>query len=206
MKAIEQGKKYKLVDKKGILKAGYVAVIEDFGEDTYKRLVKAFKADPEFQLSDEIRAYITSATAEQVKYVDNTTKEQIQQRVLMAQQQGLSIQATAKLIDDLYLEQIIPNRSKVIAITEVNSSSNYGSFQGAKRAVKDYDLKINKIWIATQDSRVRPTHAVAGGHDPIPLNERFTVGNSKMLYPGDYAGGGEEVIRCRCALGYVSAE
>lgn len=196
--AIETMSKDKLI----ILQALYKVVIKDFGQKTYRK-ISNLKAEMEFSISDEIARYIREQTAQQVVQVNETTISQISQRIQLAQGQGMSIRQISRLIDDLYLEQIIPNRSEVIARTETVSSSNYGSYRGALQAQEDYDIQVKKIWIATYDGRVRPTHAVAGGHDPIHLHERFTVGNSEMLYPGDYLGGADEVVRCRCALGYV---
>ena len=136
--------------------------------------------------------------------INDTTKEQVKQRIKLGLDEGLSIESIAGTIDDLYLEQIIPNRSVVIARTEVVSASNFGSLRGAKQAQDDFGIELKKIWIRTFDDRVRDTHAVAGGHKPIPLDEKFSVGDSKLMMPGDPNGSAEEIINCRCTQGYQS--
>lgn len=204
--AIRKGDDFKKVletdKKKLVLQQIHNLIVEDFGSETYLRLVKQ-KEEPIFFLTDEVKAYIKKVTATKIKDIDSTTVEQIQQRIMLGEQEGFSIYKIAKLIEELYLEQIIPNRSKLIARTEVNGASNFGSFIGAKKSNDDYDLGIKKIWIPTFDGRVRPTHLEAGKHKPIEMDERFKVGNSELMYPADYEGSAEETINCRCAIGYV---
>ena len=59
-----------------------------------------------------------------------------------------------------------------------------------------------KYWIATNDSRTRDSHAEMLGSKPIPMYEKFTVGDSEMMYPGDPTAPAEEVCNCRCALAF----
>jgi len=106
----------------------------------------------------------------------------------------------------LYLDNIIPNRSMVIARTEVIGASNYGSLSGAEQAQEDFDLEIKKIWIRTFDDRVRETHKKAGDHKPIDLDAKFKVGKAELKYPADPDGLASETIQCRCAIGYVGDE
>lgn len=190
-------------EKQNILKAVYSLVINDFGKQSYGKVSK-LKQDGFDITAELIRQYILTQTAKQVQLMDETTESQIQQRIQLGQQEGLSVVDIAKTIDDLYLEQIIPNRSTVIARTEVISSSNYGSLAGATQASEDFDIDIKKIWIRTFDKRVRDTHAQAGNHKPIPLDEKFTVGNTKLRFPADFEGSVEEVVNCRCAIGFSS--
>lgn len=209
VKAIENKKDYnKVIDnmannKQNILKAMYTLAITDFGEQSYKKIAKNQKADKKFRLSEFIKKWIAKITGERIVLINDTTKDSIKQRIKLGLDEGLSIQKIAKTIDDLYLEQIIPNRSTVIARTEVVSASNFGSLQGAEQAQEDFDIEIKKIWIRTFDERVRDTHALAGDHKPIPLDEKFSVGDSKLDMPGDPDGLAKEVINCRCAIGYA---
>ena len=208
---LKDAKKYKKAikatseDLRKILEALYRLTIKEFGQATYKKLEKQ-KALTEFTLSDAMLQYILETTAKEVVQIDQTTEKQIQERIKLGQGEGLSVPQIAKTIDDLYLEKIIPNRSSVIARTETISSSNHGSLSGALQAEEDFDLEIKKEWIRTFDKRVRDTHIQAGKHKPIPLDEKFKVGNSHMKYPGDFEGGPEEVINCRCTIAYVDED
>lgn len=59
-----------------------------------------------------------------------------------------------------------------------------------------------KLWMATGDNRTRPTHKAADGQT-VPIDSTFVVGTARLEYPGDGRGPGEEVIMCRCTLGYT---
>lgn len=213
VKAIEKVDKYSQVDKVAkkvirgsndklkILQAGYGLIINDFGKKTFKDIAK-LKADKFDVTTEAIREYIATQTAKQVVQIDETTVEQIRQRVLLGESQGLGAKQIAKLIDDLYLEQIIPNRSTVIARTEVVSASNYGSLSGAEQATEEFGVNVKKYWIRTFDNRVRDTHKQAGTTPAISLSDTFVVGTSEMMYPGDFNGDVHEVVNCRCTLGY----
>lgn len=56
-----------------------------------------------------------------------------------------------------------------------------------------------KQWIATADDRTRPSHAELDG-ETIPIDDVFDNG---CAFPGDPEGEAEEVINCRCTLGYA---
>jgi hypothetical protein len=38
------------------------------------------------------------------------------------------------------------------------------------------------------------------------MDEPFTVGGASLMYPGDPAGPAEEVINCRCCVGFIVDE
>jgi hypothetical protein len=57
------------------------------------------------------------------------------------------------------------------------------------------------------DNETRDSHEKMAEHDAIPLNESFDVGlraggTEKLMYPGDPEGSAENVINCRCVIGY----
>lgn len=59
-----------------------------------------------------------------------------------------------------------------------------------------------KLWMATNDNRTRPHHREADGQT-VPIDSTFSVGGFRLEYPGDPNGPGEEVILCRCTMGYT---
>lgn len=59
-----------------------------------------------------------------------------------------------------------------------------------------------KTWMATGDNRTRPTHRAADSQ-VVPIDSTFVVGSARLEYPGDRNGPGEEVIMCRCTIGYT---
>jgi 2'-5' RNA ligase len=58
---------------------------------------------------------------------------------------------------------------------------------------------IEMEWVSMNDENVRHSHKEADGQRQLP-GEKFTVGESKMLMPGDVTAPIEEWINCRCSL------
>ncbi len=58
-----------------------------------------------------------------------------------------------------------------------------------------------KGWMATADTRTRPSHLAAHERymtDPIPVNEPFEIGGEDLMYPGDPTASPENTVNCRC--------
>jgi hypothetical protein len=136
-----------------------------------------------------------------VQQVNGTTIKALQQVVSEGAQSGLSVANIARQIDDLYLEQIIPNRSTVIARTEAIRAANFGSLQAARGT----GLSLTKEWIATFDGFAREEHVFANGQQ-VDVNDPYTVWNEKLMYPGDPSGSPANTIQCRCAQVYIRRE
>jgi hypothetical protein len=185
-----------------MLKGIYKEVIKDFGSRTFNDVQSRageIKAVDKFSvLTEDIENYIDDVTADKVVMITETTKRDIKNIVQNAVQEGQSIPQMKKAIDGLYLEKIIPNRSRTIARTEVVSASNYGSMAGAKQT----SSRLKKIWIPTFDDSTRESHLSMANHPAIGLDENFNVGGYYGQYPGDFSLPAGEVINCRCAIGY----
>jgi Phage Mu protein F like protein len=129
--------------------------------------------------------------------------EQIRRELIEGNDQGESIQQIAARVDQILTttnSETWTRRAQVIAITEVNGASNAGWFAAARRTEADLNLHLDKVWLASHDDRVRPTHRAADGQRQ-PLNQPFIVGGWPLMYPGDKNGPPEEVINCRCTAG-----
>lgn len=96
-----------------------------------------------------------------------------------------------------------PNRATTVARTETIGAVNAGAFAGAKAMAQETgDPNPEKVWLATDDTRTRPTHNEAEGQR-VPLNEPFIVGGFPLNFPGDPSGPPQEVISCRCSFLHV---
>ncbi len=116
-----------------------------------------------------------------------------------------SINATTKAALDAALEDDDPgaaitnvfdvaegSRSTGIAVTAVTMLSAFASTEAANQVAGD---KATKTWITNGD-KPRPSHAARSG-ETVPLSENFSGG---MAWPGDSAGGADEVAGCTCSL------
>ncbi|HEU4752007.1 MAG TPA: phage minor head protein, partial [Armatimonadota bacterium] len=93
-----------------------------------------------------------------------------------------------------------PNRATVVARTEAIGAMNAGRLEAFKAlAEEDPELELEAFWLATSDSRTRPTHRAAEGQR-VPVGQPFTVGGFPLRFPGDPSGPPQEVIQCRCTL------
>ena len=88
-----------------------------------------------------------------------------------------------------------------IVRTETTASANFGIQLSASDIYGDDNLV--KEWIAFDGPRTRDTHRAASSeysNNPIPMNEPYSVGRSKMMFPSDTSLGAKakEVVNCRC--------
>ena len=149
------------------------------------------------EFGPEVLTYLLQQAGESIKEISTTTLAQIQSELSDGVASGESIPTLAKRIEVLYLEQIIPNRSKTIARTEVTAASNYGSIQAAKQS----GLTLKKVWLSTPGARTREDHADADGQE-VGIDDTFEVGGEQLAYPGDPAGSPGNIINCRCTTYY----
>lgn len=133
--------------------------------------------------------------------VTETTRRQIVNAVDRGYRDGLGQRGVADAILDL-VPSLSSIRANVIARTETHGAANYGSQEAAKQT----GLPMRKEWLAAADERTRETHVIAGKQPPVSMDGMFKVGDAELAFPGDPDGGAyypEEVINCRCTLGYI---
>lgn len=198
-----------LSDQEGDLKQLIYNIWQDvgthFSEDTAKQLQEAEKRyNSDYQIkgiisifTSKIISWLLNLAATKVQQITETTREQLRKALADGVEAGESIPEIAKRIDSLYLEEIIPNRSTVIARSEVIPASNWSSQEAAQQS----GLTLEQTWLATEDKRTRPAHAEADGQT-VPLGQKFTVGGEELAYPGDPSGSPENIIQCRCTQTY----
>ncbi len=88
------------------------------------------------------------------------------------------------------------SHSMTVTRTEISAMCNLAALDGAHRSGMRF-----KTWETFGDGKVRPSHKAVGG-TRIPIDEPFTVGNSKLMFPNDTSLGAdaEEIVNCRCTL------
>ncbi len=92
-----------------------------------------------------------------------------------------------------------PNRATTVARTEAIGAMNAGRSDAFSILAGESDVPMEKIWLATDDTRTRHTHREADGQR-VPEGSPFTVGGFDLRFPGDPMGPAQEVINCRCTL------
>jgi uncharacterized protein with gpF-like domain len=144
--------------------------------------------------------YITlEAIRRRITAIAETTRAQIVGAVERGFAAGMAQNAVAAAIRAA-VPQIAVARSKVIARTETHGAAGYG----AQAAAHETGLDLVKVWIAAEDERTRQSHADADGQR-VRMDEAFSIGGEALMFPGDPNASPENVINCRCAVGYEPA-
>lgn len=144
-----------------------------------------------------VDAWLAENVGKRITGITESSRKMVAAEIARGTAAGETLRQIARRIDRFYLEDIIPNRSMVIARTEVGTAVNWTQHFIAS----DADVPMEKEWLALSDDRTRDDHAEADGQR-VELNEPFEVGADLLMYPGDPSGSPEEIINCRCSVLY----
>ena len=185
------------------LKQIYVPVSKHFGQQSYEEIKKRAwlkRKPPNFE-EDYWTAWVDKIFRTQlgtrITWITGTTKDEfvrvVQKIASKGFEEGQSIFDIARLMQ--YELNISKNyRAVRIARTEVISASNMSTQAGAVAT----GIQMDKVWISYIDDKTRESHIAMNG-ETTDMNENFSNG---LSVPGDPSGDAEEVINCRCAVGY----
>lgn len=151
--------------------------------------------------------YAERVGSRRIRHIDGTTRRLVQREIRAGVDAGEGIDRVIRRIDRLYLEQIIPHRSEVIARTETLTAARAGSFEATR--AQGLAGKVLKSWLPVGDDRTRAEHLEAGSTNvDVPFEEPFIVRNpatgapERLLFPGDASlgAGPANIIQCRCDM------
>jgi hypothetical protein len=186
----------------GIFRSHYRSTADTFGKRIFDAAGKSQgrfeRKDAQGSFDQAINSWIAKYTAAKVQSVAETTRRQIIDAISEGEASGAGVDATARLITEQAGGAIARARASIIARTETHAAAMFGS-DAAADATGVQGLK--REWMAVEDSRTRPTHDQADGQ-LVGMTEAFMVGGSALERPGDPSGPPEEVIQCRCVVGY----
>jgi hypothetical protein len=141
---------------------------------------------------------ITSITATTETFIRGAVESAVTEAV----ESGYGIDKTSRLIRKYLtdsLGDIGRSRAKMIAQTEMISASNQAAIYGADST----GLEYRKFWSTSGLPNIRDSHLFAEENHPngIMKDQTFDMGDgTRMLQPGDPAGGAANVINCRCTV------
>ncbi|QNL30136.1 capsid maturation protease and MuF-like fusion protein [Gordonia phage Mariokart] len=104
-------------------------------------------------------------------------------------------------------EVVVPDSPEMADIARLQSdvAASVQNDAVIQAAVDSGDEGLEKVWIATLDSKTRRTHWAADGQR-VPLNGTFAIGRDDLRYPVDPRGSDAETRNCRCRVGIQNAE
>ncbi len=86
-------------------------------------------------------------------------------------------------------------RAVRIARTMTTAAANGGKQEGWIQS----GVVKKKKWRAAGGKRTREDHRKANGQI-VNVDEPFTVGGEKLMYPGDPSGSAKQIVNCRCTM------
>lgn len=116
---------------------------------------------------------------------------------------GIAANKTKRDIARGILDKTGGNISKERALTIARTETTFISSKTAEINIQDSPFEVIKTWIPVADGKTRPDHLAMFSHKSIPKDAMFNVGGVEMKYPGDYAGGAENCVNCRCGIVYT---
>ena len=186
-------------DLKTLIITLYEDITNDVGNDILKQLKAASRSHERKGHTDIINSntqkYLTTMAGTKIVAISDATREKVKSQLSEGVKNKETIPQLATRIDGLYLDQIIPNRSTVIAKTETHSANSFAAWQAGKAS----GMTLDKVWLSMHDSKTRPAHAEAD-EQQVGIDEHFVVDGEELDYPGDMAGSGGNVIQCRCSM------
>lgn len=132
--------------------------------------------------------WIDQFGAEQVKEINNTTKEKLRKTLSEGIAEGEGIPKLRDRVSKVMTEAKI-NRAEKISRTETHNTVGYGTHETYKAARVQ-----QREWKTTIDGRERDSHGAING-ETTGINQPFSNG---LMYPGDASGPPEEIVNCRC--------
>ena len=186
-----------------ILKTLYHGLMRDIGTITFTQLIGTTEGfNPN---GTGILQLINNTARTQVEKINETTEKIVEKISKKAVESGMTVEETSKEIKKSIVG-MSKTRATRIARLETIGGSNMASLASAEQV----SGKVKKYWINTKDTRTRKTHRKAGiqynKNNAIELEETFKVGKTKLRYPADKNGSAEEIMNCRCTIGYVRKE
>lgn len=152
---------------------------------------------PEMSWGEALQAYIEELGGEKVVGISRETLRIVKRSIGLSIAEGDGVDKAARRLraDWTTLNR---SRAKRIARTEIIGASNRGAVEGAAAT----GLNLVKEWITTRDSSARDAHIDADGQQ-VGLHEEFDVNGEFLSQPGDPKGSPDNVINCRCSVGFV---
>ena len=131
---------------------------------------------------DRTLAWLEEVSRRSASSINDTTRAKIAA--------ALESDDPADALDSTFAAQ--GSRALEVAVTTVTMLSGFAAVEAAQQVAPE---RATKTWVVTS-SNPRASHAAMDG-ETVPLSSDFSNG---MAWPGDAAGGADEVAGCNCSL------
>jgi hypothetical protein len=168
----------------------------------WERTVRELGVDLRWDPDDPDLQELLGRTRNLLYQVPDRVYQEIVKSLAVGRNRGESRAQLAQRVDNaLNINGSVnwPERSRVIARTELNRFQEIGALAAARRFQRDTGEQLVKQWETRDDPKVRPGHA-AVDNEVRRLGEPFHVGKSSLQHPVDPLGHPDDVVNCRCRL------
>ncbi|UJE15664.1 capsid maturation protease [Gordonia phage Ligma] len=177
--------------------AAIIAVSDELGveREEARAAVIAIESDPKLRARvDEVKATsrdMVSRTPHAVLGKLNTAIKDVTDRATI----------TARM-----REVVVPDSPEMADLARLQSdvAASVQNDAVIQAATDSGDSDLQKVWIATLDSKTRRTHWAADGQR-VPLDGTFSIGRDQLRYPADTRGSDAETRNCRCRVGILKS-
>ncbi len=179
------------------LRANIAKIIDSFGDFVAELFEYPIEKEQLNVVKNTLIAEYNKKAGAKVQNISETLRKQISTVIREGQDAGISVSEIAKNIHDKF-EEISEPRSRIIARTEVNGTTNKAHHQIAVEAELG-----NKMWVHTGAGKtVRENHKKLH-NKKIKMGVKFDLGGGiEADHPHDPTLPAKEVISCHCFLVY----
>lgn len=129
------------------------------------------------------------------EWVNQTTRDELKRAIELEAAGAEGLKATPEGV----FQNAIENRSVSAGTALATAVDGWSALEAVRQCASDRGVK--KRWVVTS-SNPRKSHAARNG-ETLPIDEKFS---GYMDWPGDWAGGPDEVCGCQCTIELVYEE
>lgn len=182
----------KSIHYRDIFKAVYISFVAKYF-DEFVTLVNEELTDSEVEssISEFSAKWIAEHSIKISESIVSSTCDIYKDSFKEAKEQHKQFKEMAQLIaSELYKKEVVISRNEMLSICSL------ATFESLMQLGYEY-----KQWCSVKDGKTRKSHIAADGQ-LRKLDEPFTVGGCKMMFPQDDSLGASlsEIINCRCYL------
>ena len=156
-----------------------------------ERALVALGVPPDMYEQEGALEFLRSMCRQRAAWVNDATRRELERALDMQDAGAEGLMATP--------EGVFENAAKTRSESAGNAFATAVDGWSVLEACKQSGIKgVRKQWIV-QSSNPRKSHAAMNGQT-VPIDERFSNG---MNWPGDWAGGPDEVCGCCCTISVV---
>lgn len=180
----------------------YSTIGLNYGKRIDKEIEKSIKAHAFFNeyLLNEILLFLSNEGGKKIVSVHSTLIDTLIKAVLESVGENATV---IELQNAIYKAVNNPAsffkwQALRIARTETTFSAGFAAMKTAEQS----NLVMSKIWISATDNRTRHDHLAENGQMVDFYSNFIMADGTEMLYPGDPKAPADQVINCRCTIGF----